>query len=49
MIEWIQVAGHVITTILDVAYLALRIEHRITKIETDVSWLKERYVNDKND
>lgn len=36
-------------TIVAVAVLALRIEHRITKIETDVSWLKDRYVNDKDD
>lgn len=49
MMIWIQVASHVTVTIIAVAALALRIEHRITKIETDVSWLKDRYVNDKDD
>lgn len=37
--QWIQVGTHVIITIIAVVGLALRIEHRLTKIETDVSWL----------
>ena len=39
MIQWIQVASGTIVTILAVAVLALRLEHRITKIETNVDWL----------
>lgn len=39
MMEWIQLGTHAFITILAVAGLALRIEHRLTKIETDVSWL----------
>lgn len=37
--QWIQVATHAVITIIAVAGLALRIEHRLTKIETDVVWL----------
>jgi len=36
----IQLAGHVIITLLALAAIAVRIEHRLTKIETDVNWLK---------
>lgn len=39
MIQWIQVGSHVIITIVAVVALALRVEHRMTKIETDVGWL----------
>ena len=49
MMAFLQIAGHVVITIVAVVGLALRIEHRLTRIETDVSWLKERYVDDKND
>ena len=38
--ELLQIAGHVCITIIAVVGLALRIEHRLTKIETDISWLK---------
>lgn len=48
MAAW-QLAGHVAISILTLVTLALRIEHRITKIETDVSWLKDRYVKSSND
>lgn len=37
--QWIQVATHAVITIIAVAGLALRIEHRLTKIETNVDWL----------
>lgn len=39
MAAW-QIASHVAITLIAVVTLALRIEHRLTKIETDVSWLK---------
>lgn len=37
----VQVLGHICITIVAVVGLALRLEHRLTKIETDVSWLKK--------
>lgn len=40
MMEFLQIAGHIVITVIAVAALALRIEHRLTKIETDISWLK---------
>lgn len=49
MIVLWQIAGHVCITVVAVVGLALRIEHRLTKIETDVSWLKDRYTLDEND
>ena len=49
MVFMLQVVSHVAITLVAVVGLALRIEHRLTKIETDVSWLKDRYVDDKND
>lgn len=39
MIQWIQVASGTVVTILAVALLALRLEHRITIIETNIDWL----------
>lgn len=41
MVQWIQVVGHVTITIIAVVACAFRIEHRLTKIETDLSWLKK--------
>lgn len=38
MVLW-QIASHVVITLVAVAGLALRIEHRLTKIETNVDWL----------
>lgn len=35
-----QIAGHLAITLVAVVSLAVRIEHRLTKIETDISWLK---------
>lgn len=39
MVLW-QIGSHVVITLIAVVALALRIEHRLTKIETDVTWLK---------
>lgn len=41
MAEYLQMAGHIGITLVAVIGLALRIEHRLTKIETDIGWLKE--------
>lgn len=41
----VQIVSHVAITVIAVAALALRLEHRLTKIETDVSWLKA-WLND---
>ncbi|MFZ2149257.1 MAG: hypothetical protein WAV28_18760 [Sedimentisphaerales bacterium] len=37
-----EIISHVGITLAAVVTLALRLEHRLTKIETDVSWLKTR-------
>jgi len=37
----IQIAVQMIITVLAVTALAIRIEHRLTKIETDLRWVKE--------
>lgn len=39
MAAW-QLASHAAITLIAVVTLALRIEHRITKVETDVTWIK---------
>lgn len=36
----LQIASHVLITLLALFAIANRIEHRLTKIETDVTWLK---------
>lgn len=40
MMELWQIASHVGITLVAVVALAVRIEHRLTKIETDITWLK---------
>lgn len=42
MVYILQIASHIGITVIAVVGLALRIEHRLTKIETDVAWLKAR-------
>lgn len=37
----VEMIGHVLITLVAVTGLAVRIEHRITKIETDTKWIKE--------
>lgn len=49
MVVLLQIASHIGITLIAVVGLALRIEHRLTKIETDVSWLKDRYVLEQDD
>lgn len=39
MMAMLQIVSHVVITLIAVAALAIRIEHRLTKIETDVAWL----------
>lgn len=36
----IEIAGHVLITLTAVIAIAIRIEHRLTIIETDMKWLK---------
>jgi hypothetical protein len=45
---YIQIVSHVAITLVAVVSLALRIEHRLTKIETDVTWLKKNVNNNCN-
>jgi len=49
MVYAAQIAGHIVITLVALFGLALRIEHRLTKIETDVTWLKDRNVSSKDD
>ena len=35
----IELISHVVITVIAVAALAVRIEHRLTKIETEVIWM----------
>lgn len=39
---WIQIGLHTMVTLLALFAIGLRLEHRLTKIETDVSWLKDK-------
>lgn len=36
----IEIAGHVLITLTAVIAIAIRIEHRLTIIETDMKWVK---------
>ncbi len=36
----IEMVGHLVITLTAVVALAIRIEHRLTIIETDMKWLK---------
>lgn len=49
MVQVIYLISHGAVTLITLFSLAVRLEHRLTKIETDVSWLKDRYVGDKDD
>lgn len=40
--DLLQIFSHAVITLIAVVALALRLEHRLTKIETDVTWLKTR-------
>lgn len=41
----VYIISHVAITLAAVVSLALRVEHRLTKIETDVTWLKRNVDN----
>lgn len=41
-VQAIYLITHGIVTIFALVGLAMRLEHRLTKIETDVSWIKQR-------
>jgi len=45
MVFMLQAVSPVAITLVAVVGMALRIEHRLTKIETDVTWLKARMKN----
>ena len=42
----IETIGHVVITLLAVVALAIRIEHRLTIIETDMKWLKQNAITE---
>jgi len=37
----VYIVTHICVTLVALGAVALRVEHRLTKIETDVTWLKE--------
>lgn len=49
MIIAIQIACQAVVTIGAVLLLALRLEHRLTKIETNIYWLMEKLDVPKKD
>ena len=42
MVQVIYLVCHGIVTLIALFGLAVRLENRLTKIETDVSWIKQR-------
>ncbi len=42
MVEAVLLGCHLVITLGAVFAIAVRHEHRLTKIETDVSWIKQR-------
>jgi len=42
MLQWIYIACHGVVTITGLFGVWIKLEHRLTKIETDMSWLKKR-------
>ena len=49
MVEPVLLGCHLVITLGAVFAIAIRNEHRLTKIETDVSWLKDRLDDSKED
>ncbi|MCK4794559.1 MAG: hypothetical protein KAV87_63100 [Desulfobacteraceae bacterium] len=41
----IEIVGHVLITLTAVIAIAIRIEHRLTIIETDMKWIKQNAVS----
>ncbi len=44
MYSWIAAAANTVTVVTVVVILGVRLEHRMTKMETDICWLK-RFIN----
>lgn len=42
MQQLLSTISHIAVTLVALGTLALRLEHRLTKIETDIGWLKDR-------
>ena len=49
MVNAILLGSHLLITLIAVFGVAIRNEHRLTKIETDVSWLKVRLDDNQED
>ena len=49
MVNAIMLASHLAITLIAVFSVAIRNEHRLTKIETDVTWLKDKADGHKDD
>ena len=40
--NYIASISHIIVTVVAVGALAVKVEHRLTKIETEITWIKQR-------
>jgi len=49
MLQWIYLASHGVVTVIGLFGFWIKLEHRLTKIETDVAWLKDSYANAQDD
>lgn len=49
MIQWYIICGQTVVIVLAIVGVSVRLEHRITKIETDVTWIKELAKSNCND
>lgn len=41
MMQWIYIVCHGVVTLTALFGFAIRLEHRLTKIETDVKWIAQ--------
>lgn len=41
MLQWIYIGCHGVVTVIGLFGFWIKLEHRLTKIETDMSWLKK--------
>jgi len=49
MLQWLYIGCHGMATIIGLFGFWIKIEHRLTKIETDVTWLTRNINKAKND
>ncbi|KKN36642.1 hypothetical protein LCGC14_0771650 [marine sediment metagenome] len=45
MVTFLLIAAQTTTIVSVIVYASVRIEHRLTKVETEINWLKELVKN----